>query len=305
LAPDIVIACDAEAAWAVGGGHGFRRMRLVWHFHELPERQPQGFSVNLANRWVWRHARRPDLVVFPDPGRASVFAADAGIDADTIPIVANCPRALRDLPQPSTRSALGDRVPAGARIVLYHGPIGPDHGLETAVRSMRWWPDAAVLVLKGSGSADYVERLRALAATEGVAGRVLIYSPGFQSYAEHCAFIAGADLGWTALAAVSRNWEFSAHASNKRFECMALGVPQATNRGPLLEALIEEGGCGVCVPIDDPEVVGKTIAGLLADPAKRAGMASAGRRLHLERFHYDGQFDPVLRWLKDGAVKVQ
>lgn len=298
--PDIVMACDAEAAWAVGTG---RRpgQRLVWHFHELPERQNQGLSVNLANRWVWRHARCPDLIVFPDPGRASVFAADAGLPVEPIQIVANCPRPVRELPSPTLRETLGALLPAGAQVVLYHGPIGPDHDLETGIRSMRLWPADGCFVMKGKGAPDYIATLRALAATEGVGERVLIYSPGFQSYEDHCRFIAGADLGWTVLAPVSRNWEFSAFASNKRFECMALGVPQVTNLGPMLADLVELGDCGVCVPLDDASAVGMAIATLLADPERRVRMGASGRRLHLERFHYDHQFTPVLRWLSSGG----
>lgn len=302
LRPDVVIACDAEVAWAVGTG---RRLgeRLLWHFHELPERQHQGLSVNLANRWVWRHARRPDLIVFPDPGRAAVFAADAGIPVESIQIVANCTRPVRELPTPTLRKTLGPLLPAGAQVVLYHGPIGPDHALETGIRSMRLWPADSYFVLKGKGTAAYIATLQALAMAEGVGGRVLVFSPEFQSYEDHCRFITGADLGWTPLSPVSRNWEFSAYASNKRFECMALGVPQVTNRGPLLTALIEQGGCGVCVPLEDSQAVGEAIATLLADPARLEEMRAAGRKLHLERFHYDQQFAPVLRWLSsDGLI---
>ena len=299
LRPDVVIACDAEAAWAVGAKHRPGE-RLVWHFHELPEHQNQGFSVNLANRWVWRHARRPDLIVFPDPGRAAVFAADAGIPVESIQIVANCARTMHELPSPTLRETLGPLLPTGARVVLYHGPIGTDHALETGIRSMRFWPADGCFVLKGKGTPEYIATLRALAAAEGVGGRVLVYSPGFQPYEDHCRFIAGADLGWTVLAPMSRNWEFSAYASNKRFECMALGVPQVTNSGPMLAELIEQGGCGVCVPLNDAQAVGETIAALLTDRARRMAMGAAGRRLHLEQFHYDRQFAPVLRWLSSG-----
>ena len=294
FAPRIVVACDAEAAWAVGIARR-RGYRLVWHFHEVPERQNQGFSTNLANRWVWRHARHPDLIVFPDPGRAGVFAADAGIDVAAIPIVANCPRPLRDVPEPILRAQLAARLPAHARVVLYHGAIGPDHGIETAIRSMRHWPADACFVLKGRGSTEYLARIRALAEAEAVADRVLIHWPGFQSYEEHYRFIAGADVGWTALEEISAAWRYSAYASNKRFECMALGVPQVTNTGPLLDALVEANGCGLCVPVDDADAVGAAVHRLLSDPLRLAAMRAAGRDLHLREFHYDKQFEPVIK----------
>jgi glycosyltransferase involved in cell wall biosynthesis len=162
---------------------------------------------------------------------------------------------------------------------------------------MRYWPDDVCFVMKSIVRPAFATELQALARDEGMADRVLIHSPGFQGYADHLAFIVGADLGWTALAPVGNNWKYSAYASNKRFECMALGVPQVTDRGPLLPEMIEGGGCGICVPLDDPRGVGMAIASALNDPSCLAAMCVAGRRLHLQQYNYDRQFEPVLRWL--------
>jgi len=59
-------------------------------------------------------------------------------------------------------------------------------------------------------------------------------------------------------------------------EAMALGVPVVASAvGGLPDAL--EGGGGVLIPPNDPAALARTIADLLADPARRAVLSAAGR----------------------------
>lgn len=298
IRPEIVIAFDAEVAHALGDHPKRCGMRLVWHFHELPEREPEGCYVRFANSYVWRNTRVPDLIVFPDPGRASVFAQDAGMDAKNIQIVANCPRPIQQLPQPLLRQTLGDRLPAKARIVLYHGAVGLTHGLENAIRSMPQWPADTVFVIKGRNRPEYAQSLMKLAEAAGVADRVIVFDPGFQSLSEHYAMIAGADVGWTVLEPRGPAWTYSAFASNKRFECMALGVPQIADANPSLPELIEGNGCGFCIPQDDVKAAGNAVSRILSDESSRIRMVENGRAVHLRTWNYDHQFQPVLKVLR-------
>lgn len=293
--PEIVVAFDAEVAHSLGDSPRNCGARLVWHFHEVPESQQEGYSIRFANRYVWRHAHVPDLIVFPDPGRASVFAQDADLDAATIRIVANCPRPIQNVPQPLLREALGRRLPAKARVIMYHGAVGPDHGLELAVRSLPRWPSDTVFVIKGRIRADYAARLGELIQRAGVGDRVILFDPGFQTVHDHYAMIAGADVGWTVLEPVSNAWKYSALASNKRFECMALGVPLIADQGPLLPELIEGGGCGLCIPHDSDAAAAAAVNRMIRDDKLRQQMGKCGRQLHLNRFNYDEQFKPALQ----------
>lgn len=296
--PEIVIAFDAEVAHALGTVPSRRGSRVVWHFHEVPEPQQMGLTVKLANRFVWRNAEVPDLIVFPDPGRAGVFANDAGVDAATFRIVANCPRPIQDVPRPLLREALGGRLAAKARVVMYHGAVGPDHGLELAIRSLPRWPSDAVFVIKGRVRADYAARLSELIQRARVQDRVILFDPGFQTIQDHYAMIVGADAGWAVLEPVSSAWKYSALASNKRFECMALGIPLITDQGPLLPDLIEGNGCGLCIPHDSDDVAAKAVNQILNDSVLRLQMSKRGRQLHLSRYNYDQQFKTVLEWIK-------
>ena len=298
LRPDIVLAYDAEAAFAVGDTAARSIAPLVWHFHEVPEDQRKGWTVKFANRYVWRNAKKANLIVFPDPGRADVFVRDAGVESATVSIVANCPRSVTVPPGPTLRQVLANRISPGAGVVLYHGQIGPDHALETAVRSMPKWPPDAVFVAKGWVKREYAAHLNKLAESAGVAHRVILFDAGFQSTEEHYAFVAGADVGWTVLEPVSNAWKYSALASNKRFECMALGVPQIADNGAGLAELIERNECGVCIPHDSIDAAAVAVNRLLADEKLRKQMSARARALHLRRYNYDEQFKPVLNSLK-------
>src|ERR1019366_1592096 len=238
------------------------------------------------------------LISFPDLGRAEIFARDAGVPARSIVIVPNCPRLIPSLPKSALREQLRSRLPGNARVVLYHGAMGASHGLETAIRSIPKWPREAVLVAKGPVAEPYATQLRSLAAANGVGNRLLIMDPGWQSVADHFAFIAGADIGWTTLEPTRPCWCHAAFASNKRFECMALGIPQVTDKNPRVPELVEKTGCGLCIDPSSSEAAAAAIHQLLDSPSLRANMGAAARQLHLKQYHYEQQLEPLLAALE-------
>ena len=301
LRPDIVIAHDAEGAFAVGNMPHRVGARMIWHFHHNPDRLHRGGSVGMANRYAYRNARQADLITNCDAMRAQVFAKEASIDANSIIVVPNCTRSIPAVPPPNLREALDSAIPQGAAIVMYHGAIGPDHGLEVAVRSLPQWPRNSVFVLKGKAHADFADRIKGLASSLGVSSRVIFYDPGFQPFDEHYAAIASADIGWTVFEPVHVNWKYQAMGSNKRFECMALGVPQIADDNPGAVEFIQEQGFGLCIPWNSPEAAAKAVNRLLGDDAFRKSVAQHCRELHLNRYNYDAQFKPVVEWIERGT----
>jgi len=301
LRPDVVIAYGPDACYPLGNLPHRLGALLLWHMHELPEITPGwGFSA-LANRYVLCHARLPDRLTIPDKGRADELARRAGIKAESIGLVQNCPRPVRQVPEPFLRDLLKGRIPEQARIVLYHGAVGLDHGLELAVRSLPKWPKDAVFVMKGRVKPAFRERVEVLARSLGVEERVVFLNPGFQSTPEHYRAVAGADLGWTVLEPNNDNWKYGSAACNKRYECMALGVPQVADRLPLVSEVIEVGGCGLCILHDSVEEAAAAVNRLLGDAGLRRQMGGRGRQLHLEQYNYDHQFQHVVDFIQRAA----
>jgi glycosyltransferase involved in cell wall biosynthesis len=289
-----VIASDAEGAFAVRSVPREVGVRLVWHFHHNPEDTSRSWSATLANRYVHRNARLPDLITNCDASRARIYAREAGIDPKSILVVANCTRPIVKVPEPTLRHHLAKVLPDNARIIMYHGAVGSGHSLKVAVRSIPRWPANSVFVLKGRAKPDYSNALQELARRTGVAQRLILYDPGFQSYDDHYADIAGADVGWTVFEPDSKNHKYQAMGSNKRFECMALGVPQIGDDNPGASEFIEGQGFGLCIPYNSAEAAGAAVSRLLGDEALRKQMAQRCRELHLSTYNYDRQFEPVV-----------
>ena len=57
-------------------------------------------------------------------------------------------------------------------------------------------------------------------------------------------------------------------------EAMACGTPVVATRAGALPEVVETGGAGVLVPVDDPDALAKAIAGLLEQPETRRAMSA-------------------------------
>lgn len=295
LSPRLVIAYEPAAIAAVGCARVNRENDFlrVWHFHEYPERVPELGGGSLRDlEWARQNALRAEITIFPDAHRAECFAREMkALSKPTV--VMNCPRRMTELPAPALQQHLHKLGHgAGTKTVLYVGVIGESHGLEVAVRGMKFWPADALFVLAGSGSEEFKARLRREAEAMGAARRVVFL--GVVRPEEIWSIRVGADVALTIMEPASVNRLLSAGASNKRFEAMAAGVPQVTDRGPGLEEMIEQNGVGLCTPHDDPEAIGRAVAQLLQNDLQRRKMGEHARRLHLDRFNYETEFQPVL-----------
>lgn len=296
LSPDVVIAYEPAAIAGVGQCVSAGRSVQVWHFHEYPEVSgPLSWGSRADLEWARRNIAIADMTIFPDARRAEQFAQEMSLTTE-LAVVMNCPRRLSELPVPILRdrlNALG--CPPAVRTVLYVGAIGPTHGLEATVRSMKHWPSDTWLVAIGSGMTEFKEHLSELAASSGVRGRVVF--TGVAAPSDIWGLRAGADVAITIMEPTGVNRRLSAGASNKRFEAMAAGVAQVSDCNPGVPEFVEQTGAGLCVPHDDPDAIGRAAAKLLQDVTLRKTMGVRARRLHLERFNYETGFQSVLEAL--------
>jgi glycosyltransferase involved in cell wall biosynthesis len=307
--PKVILAYDIHGSAVVPPGRA--AYQTVYHFHEYPEAEP---GMSMGTRWALRkaHCRSPnaDLVVFPDPDRAALFQEVARLPVRPR-VVMNCPRRMDELPASPLRQQLAlntqhstFNLQPSTQVVCYLGSIGINQGLIPAAQSMRYWPPDSVFVLVGASSPSVEETIRSHACTAGATSRILFLGP--RPHAEALALTAGADLGLALIGPIgqTKNFLYSSGAVNKRFEYMALGVPQLTNAGPGLTELIERTGCGVCVNTGSPEAIGRRVCHLLTNSELRHQMAANARRRHLDTFNYEYQFEPVLNWIQ-AAVNGQ
>ena len=307
LRPKVVIAYDPNGMEAVGKVWAWRQPpMLVWHFHELfVIVAATGFFTRRALRFSAQNADRPNRIVFPDRHRAEFFRNEIGATFEPL-IVMNCPPRLAELPNDTLRqyiSHLG--VPSEAPIVYYQGGISSNRCLEAIIQSMSHWPTEAVLVLVGAVTDHYRAKLLSLASSIGVKDRVVLV--GAVAYEKLAGLTVGATLGMSILLETSenhpnfQNLRLAAGASNKRFEYMAVGVPQISNRGPGMEEIIEQTGSGALVDPTDSADIGRTVSRLLADKELMRSMSINARLAHSTRFCLEEQCRTWLEVIKNAC----
>jgi glycosyltransferase involved in cell wall biosynthesis len=293
--PHVAVAFepDAAALLLLDRARSARTMRVV-HLHEIPDKKLYSRSITskIAIRYMLRALGRADLVIVPDEDRAAYTAITAKLERPPM-VVMNCPPVLEHLPPSKLLPWLAERGISGKRIVHFQGSIGPERGLTKVIASMRCWPTDTIFIIVGDGSEMLQQELREEAARNNVSDRVFFV--GRIPYADVISFGVGATLGITLMEPINNNWRFGAGASNKRFEYAALGIPQVTNTGAGMQRVFEASGIAMLVDIADTEMIGKTIARLLLDPAFAAEIGARARALHLARYNYQAQFAPAVQ----------
>ncbi len=72
----------------------------------------------------------------------------------------------------------------------------------------------------------------------------------------------------------------------KMYEYMAAGLPVVASNFPEWRSIIEENGCGLCVPADDPEAVGRAISIFIDDRNYAQEVGIRGRRAIEEKYNW-------------------
>jgi glycosyltransferase involved in cell wall biosynthesis len=194
-----------------------------------------------------------------------------GVDFSRFAALPGAPRLRREF-------GLPDGVPIIAVLARLSRVKGIDDFVRAASGVASQFPDARFLVFGDSShtgdpsEATYADELRQLAATLGIAGRLL-----FAGYRTDVAEL----LPEITVSVLPSHTE---GLPNAILESMAAGVPVvATNVGGVPE-LIDDGVTGLLVPPRDPRALSSAICRLLGDPALAHGLASAAKRSVRECF---------------------
>jgi glycosyltransferase involved in cell wall biosynthesis len=299
LRPQVVHAHDLDTlpiGYLVARSCG---ARLIYDSHELwssaPHMDRQPAWVTRARlsveRWL---ARKADQVIAVSDGIADVMAREMQIRR---PAVVNnmppLPPAGGESPGPLRRSLnLGPDVP----ILLYQGKFAPTKGVELLVEAMKSVTHrGAVLVLLGEGPLE--PRLRTMAASEGLAGRVLLHPsvPGKELHA----WTRDATIGLYAVEGGHLSKRLS--LANKFFEYVQAGLALIVTDMPEMRKLVDRYGLGETVPPADAPELARRIDALLGDPTRLARYRAAAERaaVDMDR-NRGGAIDELYRGLAKG-----
>lgn len=236
----------------------------------------------LLGRIERRWARTANRVVTVNQGYAEVMAARWGMGLPLV--VMNCSDARRAPRDRRFHDRFG--LSAETPVVLYHGGLSPERGIEQLIAAMVQLPQC-VLVLMGYGVLE--ARLPAMIAGHGIGDRVRFLPP--VPPGELLDWVAAADIAAMPIQASTLNHRLT--TPNKLFEAMAAGVPVVASDLPGMSRIIEETGCGLTCDPADPSSIAAAIRRIVDDPAASERMGAAGLAAASGTYSWTGQVEKL------------
>lgn len=267
-----------------GGRAVYDALDIYLHARSMEHAHP-------VKRWVHgaierRWARQADAVVTVNEGCADVLERELGVARPLA--VLNCPEwTPLIVPRPDRiRERLG--LERSTRIVLYHGGLLSERGIEQGMDAILEVPDAAFVVL---GYGPLRNTIAVRAGQPPYAGRVHVLDAVPPS--ELLAWTSSADAILVAIQPTTLNHRLA--TPNKLFEAMMSGVPVVAADLPEMARIVTETGCGVLCDPTDPAAIAAALRAVLDAPAEERG-AIRERALTAARqtYHWGAQSGALL-----------
>lgn len=184
------------------------------------------------------------------------------------------------------RQTLG--VGADDPIVLYHGRVTADRGIEQLIAAMPHVP-GAVLVVLGYGA--LLESVQALAQQSAAADRIHFLDavpPG-----DLISWVSRADVCAMPIQGTTLNHRLA--TPNKLFEAIGAGVPVVVSDLPGMAPIVREHGVGETCDPTDPADVARAIRAIIELPAhERAALRQRCLDVAREHFNWEAQAERLV-----------
>lgn len=280
-------------------GRWLRRKPFVFEVRDLWPELPRAMGVirNPVVLWAmgvleWASYRSAHRLIGLSPGIVDGIA-HRGIDRDRIAMVPNgC-----DLDIFSSDGAAWQPAGVGTNdlVAVFAGAHGLANGLDAvlnaaAVLHRRGRTDIRIVLIgNGMQKAALVER----AMSEGI-DNVIFVDPVRKT--ELVGLLRRADVGLQVLANIPAFYYGT--SPNKFFDYIAAGLPVLNNYPGWLAGLIEESGCGIAVPPNDPEVFADALVKFADDRVATSAMGSRARALAEQQFSRDLLAEQWGQWVE-------
>lgn len=267
----------ALAARAHGGRYAFDAEDF--HLGDFPEEPSYDFQRQLLRTIEGRYLPGCVFTTAASPGIADAYADAYGIP---LPVVLLNVFPLSHAPEGPTPR--GTAIP-GPSLYWFSQTIGPDRGLESAVRAIALAESKPHLYLRGFISDAYRQRLFSLARAEGVEDRLHLLPPAPPEQMERRA--AAFDLGLVAETGGTPNRRIA--LTNKLFTYALAGIPMLlSDIAAHCQILAEAGEAAQIFHSEDPESLSEAIDHWLdAPPAVLAKARSTAFCLGQDRWNWE------------------
>jgi glycosyltransferase involved in cell wall biosynthesis len=280
---DLYIAHNLAALPAAQRAASRNKARLGFDAEDFHSGQFADTAANAPSLRLTRHIERLylprcDYLTAASPGIGRAYAGACGVDT---PITVLNVFSKGDAPErPSQRGS----APHAPSLYWFSQTIGPDRGLEDALVAIAASRSRPWLYLQGRVVPGYERRLNALAATLGVADRLIFVAPSLPDDLPKLASQYDAGLALEPADTANRN----ACLSNKIFTYLLAGLPVlATDTAGQGELAAEIPGAMRMLPLADPTRWPAIIDALLEPQtlpaARKAAWTAAQGRFNWER----------------------
>lgn len=273
-------ALPAAAKAAKRHGGRFAYDAEDFHLGDWPDEPEHDHKRALVRMIESRHLPQCAYITAASPGIADALVAAYGIAR---PMVILNVFPLKQAPVGPTPA--GTATP-GPSIYWFSQTIGPDRGLECAVRAIGLARTKPHLYLRGTPSAGFVVALSALAAEAGAAGRLHVVKPGLPLEMERLA--AAYDVGLVGEIGHTTNRRIA--LTNKQFTYLLAGIPCVMSDIAAHRDFAE--GLSPAVALfsaDDARSLAAAIDDILEQPERLAAARRAAFQLGRSRFNWDAE----------------
>lgn len=281
----------ASAAHSSGGLYAFDAEDF--HVGEWPQDRAHDAMARLVSAVEARHLPGCAYVTAASPGIADAYAETYGI-ARPLVLLNVFPRAQA----PAHPTPAGTAEP-GPSVYWFSQTIGPNRGLEAAVRAIARASTGPHLYLRGSPAARFADRLREIADQAGAAARLHLLPP--EAPTEMARLAAPYDVGLSSEPGNTHNNQVA--LGNKLFTYLLAGLPAVMSDTSAHHAFAGQAGVAARLyAVDDPDSLAAELDALLGDPAALASARAAAFRLGQTRFNWDMEKTVLLERMSAAAA---
>jgi glycosyltransferase involved in cell wall biosynthesis len=279
------------AAAAAARLHGARYAYDAEDFHlgDWPDVPAYDIERRLVRSVESRYLPGCAYVTAASPGIAEAYAETYGIEQPR-GVLNTFPLARAQL-APTPR---GSAQP-GPSLYWFSQIIGPERGIECAVRAIGRAATQPHLYLRGTPAAGFAARLLELAEEVGAAGRVHLLPPDQPDRMEELA--AAYDVGLCSETGHTASRRLC--LTNKLFTFLLAGIPPLlSDTSAQSRFAMEAGLSGLLYPRDDPDALAQLIDRLFGDPDRLAAARVQAWRLGQERYNWERERSTLLACLE-------
>jgi glycosyltransferase involved in cell wall biosynthesis len=249
-----------------------------FHLGDWPDEPVYESNRRLVSAIEARHLPGCAYVTAASPSIADAYADAYRILRPTVVLNAFPRKQAPPSPTPA-----GTMVP-GPSVYWFSQTIGPDRGLECAVRATGRARSRPHLYLRGSLASGFLDRLKTIAAEAGAADRLHMLSPAAPP--DMARLAASYDVGFSGEPGHTRNNR--AALGNKLFTYLLAGLPVVMSDTPAHRAFAPQAGEAARLYVPDvAESLAAALDTLLGDPVVLAASRAAAFHLGQTRFNWD------------------